>query len=53
MLICIQTTSVRIDGDTHEELKAWRANWEPTVGRTVSLAARDLRQAAWLDAELG
>lgn len=68
MLICMQTTSVRIDGETHEELKRLAGELGTTVGRTVSLAVRALRQdrvgeqlaqplcadeTAWLDAELG
>ena len=68
MLICMQTTSVRIDGHTHEELKRLAEELGTTVGRTVSLAVRALRQdhagaqlsqplrddeTAWLDAELG
>lgn len=68
MLICMQSTSVRIDVTTHEELKRLAAELNTTVGNTVSLAVRALRQnhlgvelaaplrdeeAAWLDAELG
>ena len=73
MLICMQSTSVRstsvrIDAATHEELKRLAAELNTTVGNTVSLAVRALRQdrigtdlgtplredeAAWLDAELG
>ena len=68
MLICMQSTSVRIDTTTHEELKRLAAELNTTVGNTVSLAVRALRQdrvgaelasplrdeeAAWLDAELG
>jgi len=70
MLICMQppSTSVRIDVATHEELKRLAAELGTTVGRTVSLAVRALRQdrmgaelatplredeATWLDAELG
>lgn len=68
MLICMQTTSVRIDGETHDELKRLAAELGTTVGRTVTLAVRALRQdrvgeqlaqplradeTAWLDAELG
>ena len=68
MLICMQTTSVRIDGETHEELKRLADELGTTVGRTVTLAVRALRQdrvgkqlaqplradeTAWLDAELG
>lgn len=68
MLICLQSTSVRIDTATHEELKRLAAQLDTTVGRTVSLAVRALRQdrvgaetaaplredeTAWLDADLG
>ena len=68
MLICMQNTSVRIDVSTHDELKPLAAEFETTVGNTVALAARALRQdhigrqlqselrddeTAWLDAELG
>lgn len=68
MLICMQSTSVRIDTATHEELKRLAATLNTTVGNTVSLAVRALRQdrigtdlrnpvsedeAAWLDANLG
>ncbi len=68
MLFCMQSTSVRIDAATHEELKRLAAELGTTVGNTVTLAVRSLRQdrmghelaaplgddeAAWLDAELG
>jgi len=68
MLICMQSTSVRIDVVTHEELKRLAAELHTTVGNTVSLAVRALRQdrigrqlsaplgaeeTAWLDADLG
>ncbi len=68
MLICMHSTSVRIDGETHEELKRLADELGTTVGRTVSLAVRVLRQdrigrqlghplredeSAWLDADLG
>lgn len=68
MLICMQSTSVRIDAATHEELKRLAAELHTTVGNTVSLAVRALRQdrvgadltaplredeSAWLDADLG
>ena len=68
MLICMQSTSVRIDGETHEELKRLADELGTTVGRTVGLAVRALRQdrmsqqlarplrddeKAWLDADLG
>lgn len=68
MLICMQSTSVRIDVATHEELKRLAVELHTTVGNTVTLAVRALRQdvvgaelrqelrddeSAWLDAELG
>lgn len=68
MLGCMQSTSVRIDTATHEELKRLAASLGTTVGETVALAVRRLRQegigkelaatlssgeAEWLDAELG
>jgi len=68
MLICMQSTSVRIDTATHEELKRLAAELNTTVGNTVTLAVRAMRQgrigaelttplgpddATWLDAELG
>ena len=68
MLICMQSTSVRIDVTTHEELKRLAAELQTTVGNTVTLAVRALRQdrigdqlaeplrddeSAWLDADLG
>ncbi len=68
MLICMHSTSVRIDAATHEELKRLAAQLHTTVGNTVSLAVRALRQevvgaelttplrddeVAWLDADLG
>jgi len=68
MLICMQSTSVRIDVTTHEELKRLASALGTTVGETVALAVRRLRQerlgeeltaelspdeVAWLDAELG
>jgi signal transduction histidine kinase len=68
MLICMQSTSVRIDVATHEELKRLAAELHTTVGQTVTLAVRALRQdrvgadlreglradeTSWLDAELG
>ena len=58
----------RIDTATHEELKRLAAELNTTVGNTVSLAVRALRQdrvgadlaqglrgdeVAWLDADLG
>lgn len=68
MLMCIQSTSVRIDAETHEELKRLAMDLGTTVGRTVTLAVRALRQdcmgsqlgrplradeTAWLDADVG
>lgn len=68
MLICMQSTSVRIDATTHDELKRLAAELNTTVGNTVSLAVKALRQdrigadlstplrddeLAWLDADLG
>ncbi len=67
MLICMHSTSVRIDVATHQDLKRLAAELNTTVGNTVSLAVRALRQdrigedlraalgddeAAWLDADL-
>ena len=68
MLICMQSTSVRIDVETHGELKRLAARMDTTVGRTVTLAVRALRQermgaqlsaplsddeTSWLDADIG
>lgn len=68
MLICMQSTSVRIDAATHEELKRLAAELHTTVGNAVTLAVRALRQdliaaelttpllddeVSWLDADLG
>jgi len=68
MLPCMQSTSVRIDVATHDELKRLATSLGTTVGETVALAVRRLRQerlgteltasvspdeAEWLDAELG
>lgn len=69
MLICMQSTSVRIDSHTHEELKRLAEALDTTVGRTVSLAVKALAQErmgaqlasaplteeeiAWLDADFG
>ncbi len=65
---CMQSTSVRIDVDTHEELKRLAARLDLTVGHTVTLAVRALRQermgaqlsvslthveTTWLDADVG
>ncbi|CAN5733398.1 hypothetical protein BH18ACT2_BH18ACT2_15270 [soil metagenome] len=68
MLICMQSTSVRVDVHTHEEIKRLAAELDTTVGNTVTLAVRALRQdrigadlstplrddeAEWLDADVG
>ena len=72
MLICMLTsmpsTSVRIDRTTHVELKRLANSLGKTVGETVALAVRRLRQERigrelaaplsqeeieWLDADLG
>ena len=68
MLIRMQSTSVRIDATTHDELKRLATELDTTVGNTVALAVRALRQdhigsdlteslrddeSDWLDAELG
>ncbi len=68
MLMCMQSTSVRIDVATHEELKRLAEDLGTTVGTAVTIAVRSLRQARmgrdlrlplrddetqWLDAELG
>ena len=44
MLICMQSTSVRIDIETHEELKRLAKDLGASVGQTVTLAVRALRQ---------
>ena len=64
----MQSTSVRIDAATHRELKNLATSIGATVGETVALAVRRLRQdqigtqlnaelsqddVDWLDAELG
>jgi hypothetical protein len=64
----MQSTSVRIDRATHEELKHLAEELNLTIGNTLSLAVRTLRQdrigadlkaplrddeTAWLDAPLG
>lgn len=68
MLYCMQSTSVRIDQTTHQELKQLAIELGTTVGETVALAVRRLRQdrigeelaaaltpseVKWLDADLG
>lgn len=65
---CMQSTSVRIDVATHQELKRLAASLGVSVGDTVALAVRRLRQdrigselsanlsaeeVDWLDADLG
>jgi antitoxin component of RelBE/YafQ-DinJ toxin-antitoxin module len=62
------STSVRIDRETHEELKRLARDLGTTVGEAVAIAARRLRQqrigkdltapltedeTVWLDADLG
>jgi hypothetical protein len=68
MLICVQTTSVRVDVATHQELKGLAAQLGTTVGQAVTLAVRCLRkdrigqeltgslsrgETSWLDTDLG
>ena len=68
MLYCMQSTSVRIDQATHQELKRLAIELGTTVGETVAIAVRRLRQerigqelavaltaneVKWLDADLG
>lgn len=68
MLICMQSTSVRVDVVTHRSLKTIAETLDVSVGEAVRLAVRGLRQelmgaelteplsaeeTAWLDAELG
>ncbi len=68
MLMCMQSTSVRIDQATHQELKRLANELGATVGETVAIAVRRLRQdrigeelttvltqdeVDWLDADLG
>jgi hypothetical protein len=64
----MRSTSVRIDVDTHNEIKKLAESLGTTVGETVALAIRRLRQdkigeqlrapltpseTDWLDADLG
>ncbi|MDH4276998.1 MAG: hypothetical protein OEZ14_13520 [Acidimicrobiia bacterium] len=64
----MRSTSVRIDVDTHNEIKKLAEALGTTVGETVALAIRRLRQdrmgeqlaapltaseTEWLDADLG
>lgn len=66
--MCMQSTSVRIDLASHLELKRLATELGTTVGETVALAVRRLRQdqigheltadlivseVDWLDAHLG
>jgi len=66
--ICMQSMSVRIDTATHQELKRLAIEMGATVGETVAIAVRRLRQDRmgaqlsaelardeidWLDADLG
>jgi len=44
MLICMQSTSVRISGETHQALKHLAADMGLTVGDTVDVAVRRLIQ---------
>ncbi len=68
MLIYMQSTSVRIDHATHQELKRLAGELGTSIGETVALAVRRLRQdrigeelsttlskdeVGWLDADLG
>ena len=68
ILVCMGSTSVRIDTATHQELKRLAADLGSSVGDTVALAVRRLRQdqigqqltsklsdeeIGWLDADLG
>lgn len=67
MLLCMPSTSVRVDRETHEELKRLAQELGTTVGEAVAIAARRLRQQRigkelstplttdevdWLDADL-
>ena len=64
----MQSTSIRIDVETHAEIKKLSASIGTSVGETVALAVRRLRQEqmgrelsrplepweeAWLDADFG
>lgn len=68
MLICMQSSSARVDAGTHQELERLADQLDTTVGNTVTLAVRALRQdrvgadlraglradeAEWLIADLG
>jgi hypothetical protein len=67
MLICMQSTSVRIDRRTHQEIRALSLELGVSVGETVALAVRGMLQSqqgrelraplddderAWLQADL-
>ena len=64
----VQSVSIRVDVVTHEALKRLAAGMDMTVGETVAIAARRLRQERigselrtpltpeevdWLDADVG
>jgi antitoxin component of RelBE/YafQ-DinJ toxin-antitoxin module len=68
ILIRMPSTSVRVDRETHEELKKLARDLGTTVGEAVAIAIRRLRQqrigrdlsapltedeTGWLDADLG
>lgn len=68
MLNRMPSTSVRVDRETHEELKKLARDLGTTVGEAVAIAIRRLRQqrigrdlkapltddeTSWLDADLG
>lgn len=67
-MMCMQSTSVRIDSTTHQEIKRLSEELGTTAGETVALAIRRLRQdrigaeltavlsrheVDWLGADLG
>ena len=67
-LICVRSTYVRVDASTREDLERLAVEMNTTVGNTVTLAVRALRQGRigdslrtnlrvdevdWLDADLG
>ena len=67
MLMCMPSTSVRIDVETHHDLKLLAEALGTTVGEAVRVAVRHMRQEqigrqlaspstpddqAWLDADL-
>jgi hypothetical protein len=67
MLICMQSTCVRIDRRTHQEIRALSLELGVSVGETVALAVRGMLQSqqgrelraplddderAWLQADL-